>query len=296
MKRYCSFILVVVLIFSLAVSASAANGMETGRIGTQTAAERVYAEQKADAVERMMEIREAYFGNNRTISAEDRSELEALLGRYYPDSSIEKFLSFVNASTRANPGDYDSLNLHLPGEIQETTYYCGPASGYAVLAGRGISVTQSELAQKMGTTTDGTGFYNVSGALNQYNGVGGNRFYYSTMPGYVLTGESMTATEWAIKFTNAAITTLLGGYGVIYNIHQYAGNSSFLTGYDEDGDGLGDNRMWHFVAGEGFNSSDPSNRVCYYYDSNIKDNLGDHHMSISFRVMAILCNDRGLIY
>lgn len=108
MKRYCSFILVVVLIFSLAVSASAANGMETGRIGTQTAAERVYAEQKADAVERMMEIREAYFGNNRTISAEDRSELEALLGRYYPDSSIEKFLSFVNASTRANPGDYDN--------------------------------------------------------------------------------------------------------------------------------------------------------------------------------------------
>lgn len=296
MKRYFSVILVVVMIFSLAVSVSAANGRETGRIGTQTAAERVYAEQKADAVERMMEIREAYFENNGTISAADRSELEGLLGRYYPDSSIEKFLSCVNASTRANPGDYNSLNLHLPGEIQETYYYCGPASGYAVLAGRGISVTQSELARKMGTTKGGTGFYDVSGALNQYSGVGGNRFYYSTMPGYVLTGESMTATEWAIKFTNAAITTLLGEYGVIYNIHQYEGYSSYLTGYDENGDGLGDDEMWHFVAGEGFNSSDPSNRVCYYYDSNIKDNLGDHHMSISFRVMAILCNDRGLIY
>ena len=35
----------------------------------------------------------------------------------------------------------------------------------------------------------------------------------------------------------------------------------------------------------------------YYYDSNNqKNNLGDRHMRISFGSMAVLCNDRGLIY
>lgn len=54
--------------------------------------------------------------------------------------------------------------------------------------------------------------------------------------------------------------------------------------------------MKHYVAGEGFDSSTPSRRICYYYDSNKLDRLGTHHMQVTFQVMAVLCNDMGLVY
>lgn len=219
-----------------------------------------------------------------------------LIAKFYPDADIKDYLPPLGTDSRDNPGDRQKLNLNLPGEKQETSYYCGPASGYAVLTGRGIDTTQSKLAQQMHTTTDGTGFYDVNDALNQYNGEGGNRFHYSELVGYKLSGENMTATEWAVEFTNSAIATLLGKYGVIYNVHQVAGSSNFLEGYGNS-NGVASSTLWHFVAGEGFDSSNPSRRICYYYDSNDKKtNLGSRHMKIPFSTMAVLCNDRGLIY
>lgn len=296
MKKIISILLVIVMVLSLGTVAFATEGQETGRLGTQTAADRVQAYEKEVAVSRIMEIREKYFESNGVLSDEELSEIHALIAEVYPDADIEDYLPPLDAASRANPGDYQTLDLHLPGKVQETDYYCGPASGYAVLAGRGIYTTQSALAQKMHTTTNGTGFYDVNDALNQYNGQNGNRFRYNELVGYQLSGESMTATEWAIKFTNAAIATLLGNYGVIYNVHQVAGSSHFLEGYGNSNN-VAASTLWHFVAGEGFDSSTPSRRICYYYDSNNqKNNLGDRHMRISFGSMAVLCNDRGLIY
>lgn len=295
MKRVISIFLVVAVVSSFCIVANAAGGKESGKLGTQTIYDHTYAAKKAIAVERIMEIREKYLENNGVISNEERVELRRLINEFYPNAQVEDYLPPMNSTTRSNPGDYQSLNLNLPGRLQETGYYCAPASGYAVLSGRGISVTQNELAEKMNTTTDGTGFYEVNDALNEYNGVNGNRFHYAELVGYQLSGESMTATEWAIQFSNAAISTLLGEYGVIYNVHQVAGSSNYLTGY-ANSSGVAAGTVWHFVAGEGFDSSDPSNRICYYYDTNNKSGLGTHHMEISFRVMAVLCNDRGLIY
>lgn len=297
MKRLISIFLVIATVFSFCVVANAAGGEESGKLGTQTAFDQAYAAKKAIAVDRIMEIREKYLKNNGVISDEESVEMQRLIDEFYPNAQMEDYLPSMNSTARTNPGDYQSLNLNLnlPGKLQETGYYCAPASGYAVLSGRGISVTQDELAEKMNTTTNGTGFYDVNDALNEYNGVNGNRFHYSELVGYQLSGESMTATEWAIQFSNAAISTLLGGYGVIYNVHQVAGSSNYLTGY-ANSNGVAASNVWHFVAGEGFNSSDPSNRICYYYDSNNKSGLGNHHMEISFKVMAVLCNDRGLIY
>jgi len=55
--------------------------------------------------------------------------------------------------------------------------------------------------------------------------------------------------------------------------------------------------IYHYVAGEGFDSTDPSNRVCYYYDSNNqKTNLGDRHMNVTFQTMARLTDDMGICY
>jgi hypothetical protein len=299
MKRIISCLLAVSMFASSCFIANAtdeSNGQESGLIGTQSMEEVTLSENKAEAVARITEIREAYCLNNGNISDDEYEEICDLLDEYYPDASVSDYLPETSTMTRSNPGDYTSDNLWLPGAVQATNYYCGPASGYAVLQGRGISVTQSELASKMGTTTDGTGLYNVAPALNQYNGTNGNSFHYATMAGYQLTGESMTATEWAIKFTNAAITTIMGGYGVIYDVHQVAGSSNYLQGYGTAANGA-NSSLYHYVAGEGYDSSDPSTRICYYYDSNNqKSNLGNRHMNIKFRTMAVLCNDRGLIY
>lgn len=299
-KRVLSLFLAAVTAISVfAVPTYATNdevveSQEKGNIGTFSDEDITFSNEKANAVDRIMEIRTNYLNNQGEISDQERTELESLLSVYYPDASIDDYLPNLSASTRSNPGDYQTLNLYLPGKVQETGYYCAPASGYAVLNGRGIYVSQSELAGKMGTTTSGTDLGNVAPALNKYNGRNGNKFHYATMQGYQLSGESMTAQQWAMKFTNAAISTLIGNYGVIYDVHQVAGSKNYLSGYGTSTEGAYYS-MYHYVAGEGFDSSDPSRRKCYYYDSNNKD-LGNHHMVVTFQVMAVLCNDRGLIY
>ena len=296
MKRIISILLVIIIVLSIGTVASATEGQESGGVGTITAEARAAGAAKAAAACRIMQLREKYFENNGVLSDNELDEINTLLAEFYPDAEIEYYLPALDAQSRANPGDHQILNLNLPGRVQETDYYCAPASAYAVLAGRGIYTTQSYLAELMGTTTSGTLLGNVAGALNEFNGDNGNNFVYSLLEGYQLSGESMTAMEWAILFTNTAISTLIGRYGVIYDVHQVQGSSNYLTGYG-NANGVAASNMYHYVAGEGFNSSDPSNRVCYYYDSNNqKSGLGDRHMEIPFRVMAVLCNDRGLIF
>lgn len=270
------------------------SGFENGLVGEISDESHSFAVDKAAAATEIQEIREQYMEDG-SISDEDYARMEELINEFYPDSSVENFLP--NKAARANPGDYDSENLNLPGAVQETDYYCGPASGYAVLRGRGISVTQSKLADLMDTNRDGTILGNVAPALNTYNGQNGNQFKYSLYTGPKLSGSpqaNMDATTWAINMTNNAITTIMGGYGVIYDVHQVKGSSNYLSGYSSNG--VASSTMWHYVAGEGYDSSDPSNRICYYYDSNNKKYFEDRHLHVPFRVMAVLINDLGLIF
>ncbi len=91
------------------------------------------------------------------------------------------------------------------------------------------------------------------------------------------------------------IATLLADYGVIYDVNQVEGSLNYLQTYGTPTGGAYSD-MKHYVAGEGFDSSTPSRRICYYYDSNTLDRLGTHHMQVTFQVMAVLCNDMGLVY
>lgn len=53
--------------------------------------------------------------------------------------------------------------------------------------------------------------------------------------------------------------------------------------------------IYHYVAGEGYNTSDSSNRVCIYVDPNDSyvGTFGSHQ--IGFRLMCTLIKDRGLV-
>ncbi len=86
----------------------------------------------------------------------------------------------------------------------------------------------------------------------------------------------------------------LGNYGVVYDVHMInVSGSARLQGYET----MQAPEIKHYVAGEGFDSSDPSNKICNYYDSNNqKSNLGDRHMQVSFQTMARLTDDMGIAF
>ena len=292
-----------------AASAPLKEGRETGKIGKISLKDYLQSQRKLEAVTRIAEIQEKYLRQGCSISQQERQELEQILAEYYPEASISAYLpapetrrASLQEGARPNaaviPSVVDAfprVYLNLPGQLQETKYYCGPASAYAVLNGLGIAVTQSDLAKTMKTTTDGTGFYNVAPALNSYSGRNGKTFKYETMAGYKLTGKSMTAAQWEKNFVNAAVATLSANRGVIYNCHQVKGSQTYLQGY-AGLDGKARSTIWHFVAGEGWDKRNSQTLYCLYYDSNNINLENYHHMRIPFSKMAILCNDRGLIY
>lgn len=246
--------------------------------------------------DKVIDVHERFLADPNSVTDKDRAVVQEFIDKYFKGVPISNFIPTDNTTgnssnsivVTANPGDYLAMNLWLPGQVQQTDYWCAPASGYAVLKGRGINVTQSQLATKMGTGTGGTLLGNVAPALNQYNGINGNYFRY-----VLLQGPGYTSSDWPVNMSNKAISTILGGYGVIYNVHQVKGSQYYLQGYTS----MQSSHIYHYVAGEGFDSSDPSRRICYYYDpNNQKTNLGDRHMEVTFYCMAVLCNDRGLIY
>lgn len=113
-------------------------------------------------------------------------------------------------------------------------------------------------------------------------------FFYAT-----LLPSNVPASQWNVRMADTAIATIVGNYGVIYDVHQVKGSLNYLQGYES----MVADHIYHYVAGEGFNANDPSRRICLYYDSNNqKSNLGDRHMNITFQVMGVLTNDMGLVY
>lgn len=261
------------------------------QIGYISAAEKQKGIEKGKLAIKVMEIREKALKNPNSVTKKDIAVVETYIKKYFKNNTIDMYIPTINEGTgiRSNPGDYQTKNIWVPGQVQQTDYWCGPASGYAVLKDRGINVTQSIMATRMQTTTQGTVLARVAPALNYYNGSNGNYFNY-----VLRTGPGYYTSTWAMNMTNWAISTILGNYGVIYDCHMVnAPGSARLQGYET----MYSAHIYHYVAGEGFNSSDPSNRRCYYYDSNNqKTNLGDRHMNVSFQTMAHLTDDFGIVY
>lgn len=72
-------------------------------------------------------------------------------------------------------GDCSWLSTGLIQQAQINSYYCGPATLASMVGLRGVNISQSTAAAALGTTTNGTDWYNGSrypmqSALNQYLG------------------------------------------------------------------------------------------------------------------------------
>ncbi|MGI5880663.1 MAG: C39 family peptidase [Syntrophomonadaceae bacterium] len=265
------------------------------QIGYISPADKQEGLNKSALANKIMTIREKAIKSPNSVTKYDIKMVQSYIDQYSQNSTIDNYIPKSIQENpdglvlKANPGDYQSKNLWLPGQVQSTNYYCGPASAVAVLRGRNINVTQSTMATRLGTTTNGTVLARFPGGLNYYNGTNGNNFRYALMQ-----GPGSYTTTWAVNMTNASISTILGNYGVVYDVHMVnSPGSARLQGYET----MSKANIYHYVAGEGFNSSSPSNRICYYYDSNNqKTNLGNRHMNVTYQTMARLTDDFGLIF
>lgn len=210
-------------------------------------------------------------------SVDTQSEIHDIIFKYYDDSVVNQIVtSYSGMQTRANNNKVYNLNLSA---VKQATSYCGgPASAYMVVAKavRGANVSQSKMASLMDTDVNGTYLSNIPKGLNHY--MPNNYKYYQT--------DGSNSTAEAIKMTNSAIGTLSSGYGVVYDTVQRARGSARLVGYSNL-----TRDVYHYIAGEGYDVTDASNRnVLLCRPHNTRTDAYGHH-TIAFRTLCTLMSD-----
>lgn len=177
-------------------------------------------------------------------------------------------------------GDYGYKYLPMPYAMQETTYWCGPATAVNIVNGyNGYGrISQSWAASQMGTTVNGTGL-----GSNWYNVLNA-----STM------GKSYSVAwgspGWAASLAEKCISTIYYDRGVALNTLMTT-NTYYLPGYNS---GMGN--VYHYVAGYGFDSSDPSRRKISYLDPNQYNSAAKGAHTVTFQQMALATQERGIVY
>lgn len=251
---------------------------------------------KSALAQKVVEIWEKSKKSPQSVTENDRETIQTFIDQYCQGSSVNNYINQSSSNTPSviTPdavGDGQTLNLWLPGMVQTQDNYCAAATCYAILQGRGINVSEATMATRLGISPGGAGavLSKVCPALNYYNGSNGNYFNYA-----LATGPGSYTSAWQTSMTNNAIATLLGNYGVVYDVHMInSSGSARLAGYET----MYSSDIKHYVAGEGFNSTDTSNKICYYYDSNnLKTNLGNRHMNVTFYIMSRLTDDMGICF
>ncbi|WHH56924.1 C39 family peptidase [Petroclostridium sp. X23] len=275
--------------------------------GYQTEDDKIAAEEKLAAFTRMNNIKRKLkkFDSKQkaTIEKNDitsmKEELNEILKDYGNGVTTDEFLAYddsANGKTQTSAATRGTIKtVTMTPEAQINYYYYGPASEAMVLKGKGISTSQSILAGSNYMDTDSskqTYLYKVPYALNKYKGTNGLKFNYS----YIMSSSSETATDWAIRMTDAAIGCLNTNYGTIYD--TYSTKSTKLEGYET----VPANGLYHYVAGYGYDDRDDSNRYCYYIDPNPNGKGSYSHTNsygrhtIAFRTMGALTKPLGLVF
>ncbi|MBS5915588.1 MAG: C39 family peptidase [Clostridiales bacterium] len=175
-------------------------------------------------------------------------------------------------------GDGEQKYLPMPYEYQITGYYCGPATAVNIVNGynRYSRITQNRAAALLGTdekkgTPLGTNWKNV---LNSTY-MGKN---YNIAWGY---------PGWAADLADKSIRTIRGGRGVALNVLMDS-STGYLPGYSYG-------TIYHYVAGYGFDSSDPSRRYISYLDVNNQAGPQGAHR-VSYQLMGRCTQRRGLVW
>lgn len=184
------------------------------------------------------------------------------------------------ASISSDVGILTIKNLGVTKVGQETTYYCGPASAYQLLNYKGItrnpydfrSLTQSNLANDLGTTSSGTPFPGTwTGTLQNWT----------------------SGIEWAYIWSPSSSTLLSktkldvdANWPLIYDTYM-SSSSGYLPGYSSG-------TIYHYVTGDGYDDVSP--QEIHYVDPNQYRSAayGPHWVSLS--LMTNVLQQRGIIW
>ncbi|MBW3079620.1 C39 family peptidase [Bifidobacterium simiiventris] len=158
-----------------------------------------------------------------------------------------------------------SVRLDVPQSVQETGYWCVPASVQMVLRYKGIDVSQSALASEMSAKPQtGTEYVDLARVVNKYLfGVGDAN---PIGAGYRVQTVEIGDTDPAVArtFAKRAKTDLDDGYPVfvaidvhtLYPSFAHANHMIVITGYDADATGAVTHWTyrdpWYRVQGEAY--------------------------------------------
>lgn len=199
--------------------------------------------------------------------------------------AIERYKSELKANTRTNAiitpyniGDYEYENAPLAAEYQQEDYYCGPATAVSIVNGKGSYVSQVTAASLLGTTWNGTNFGNNWLKVLNASYTGHN---YQVAWGYY---------GWPADLANRAITSTKNTCGFALNAYMYDTNT-YLPGYNYT---MGE--VYHYVAGCGYDSTDPSRRYIRYFDpnGNVSGAAGYHKVTV--QLMGRATEQRGVVH
>ncbi|SDT41252.1 C39 family peptidase [Microlunatus soli] len=128
---------------------------------------------------------------------------------------------------------------------QANSYYCGPATLVTMLKGIRVSRTQAQAASMLGTTRNGTDWYNgtsypMPAAINSV-APAGVRYYAQGLNTSPTSGEKST-------FKTRLVTDVNDGYGIAGNAWEIA-NGPHLVGHPAD------RQIFHWIPIRGYSNS-----------------------------------------
>ena len=225
-------------------------------------------------------------------------------------AAINGWYTNADGSIREPNGYQDRLNRYnralaygdrlLPGEpqptmekvldyprdeiVQQTFYFCGPASTQTIIYARtGVALNEWNLAAELGTTQDGTAWIGLfPNVLNKH--LPGAEYRHVDMPNDPPTGEQRE------KLWNDIVSSINAGYGVVANIVAPPSNYPRAVWPDDISPNYRGGVVYHYIALMGY--SDDGGRRIKVADSGFYP----YGCWISFDQLATLIPPKGYAY
>ncbi|QAT39770.1 C39 family peptidase [Clostridium sp. JN-9] len=168
-------------------------------------------------------------------------------------------------------------------QSQINSYYCGPATAVEILGSKGVYISQNTAASSLGTTTNGTDWYNGSiypmqATLNSYE----NGYWYITY------GTNIDAST----FQNDVVYDIDNGYGVAGDAWEVPGGPH-LVGHPTN------RTIFHWFAIDGYsNYGSTTHYADSVYGASSISWSGNvpQYSNLASTTIAQIVNGRGIIW